>query len=268
VKHLTAALILLSATSALAQQPKPREPEPPISDPAPASPIDRPKSSAADKPEVQVIEEPSPPIPPRQPGKWWLGWTLGTGYGWHGKQDLEAVQDKQVGAAFGMGAIGHFGPEVGYQYSDKLAFTLQTRHQVIPEVGYQYSDKLAFTLQTRHQVIPRKIADPTVQGSSKKWGHTVLAKAMYRVPRERYQLYYGGAIGGGSGFRFRIDPQQSEGLPASDTVRGGPAVFGPVGGIVLPLADRLSVVGEMRVLVGAPDLAAIADFNAGLQFDL
>ena len=246
MKHLTAALILLSATSALAQQPKPREPEPPISDPAPASPIDRPKSSAAEKPEVQIVEEPSPPIPPRQPGKWWLGWTLGTGYGWHGKQDLEAVEDKQVGAAFGMGAIGHFGPEVGYQYSDRLAFTLQTRHQVIP----------------------RKIADPTVQGSSKKWGHTVLAKAMYRVPRERYQLYYGGAIGGGSGFRFRIDPQQSEGLPASDTVRGGPAVFGPVGGIVLPLADRLSVVGELRVLVGAPDLAAIADFNAGLQFDL
>jgi hypothetical protein len=27
-------------------------------------------------------------------------------------------------------------------------------------------------------------------------------------------------------------------------------------------------VGELRVLVGAPDLAAIADFNAGLQFDL
>ena len=107
-----------------------------------------------------------------------------------------------------------------------------------------------------------------MQGNSNKWGHTVLAKATYRYPRERYQLYYGGAIGGGSGFRFRIDPQQSAALPASDTVRGGPAVFGPLGGIVLPLAERLSVVGELRVLVGAPDLAAIADFNAGLQFDL
>jgi hypothetical protein len=245
VKHLTAALLLLSATSALAQQPKPREPEPPINDPAPSSPIDRPKNSS-EKPEVQVIEEPSPPIPPRAAGKWWVGWTLGTGYGWHGKQDLETVDGKQAGAAFGMGAIGHFGPEVGYQYSDKLSFTLQSRHQVIP----------------------RKVADPTMQGNSKKWGHTILAKAMVREPRERYQLYYGGTVGGGSGFRFRIDPQQSAALPASDTVRGGPVVLGPVGGIVLPLAERLSVVGEMRLLVGAPDFAAMADFNAGLQFDL
>ena len=95
----------------------------------------------------------------------------------------------------------------------------------------------------------------------------MLAKAIYRYPRERYQLYDGGVVGGGSGFRFRIDPQQSAALPASDTVRGGPVVFGPVGGIVLPLAERLSVVGELRVLVGAPDLAAMADFNVGLQFD-
>lgn len=239
---LTLTLMFISPAAAMAQ----KSPEPPISDPAPASPIDRPKSSAPPKPEVQIIEEPSPPIPPRAPGVWWAGWTLGSGYGWHGEQQLEAVDVKKAGAAFGFGAMGHFGPEVGYQYSDRLAFTLQTRHQVTP----------------------RKSSDQTVQATSKRWGHTVLAKAAYRYPRERYQLYAGGVLGGGSGFRFRIDPQPSAALPASDTVRGGPVVFGPVGGVIWPLADRLSLVGELRLMAGAPDLAAMADFNLGLQFNL
>ena len=58
-------------------------------------------------------EEPSPPLPPRQQGAWWAGWTFGSGYGWHGSQDLESRSELKVGGSFGPGTVGHFGPEVG-----------------------------------------------------------------------------------------------------------------------------------------------------------
>jgi hypothetical protein len=43
--------------------------------------------------------------------------------------------------------------------------------------------------------------------------------------------------------------------------------LGPVAGFVLPLLERLSLVGEARILVGVPDKAGIFELNLGAQFD-
>ena len=249
--------VLLLSTLALAgwpavseAQPPPRpfpnEAPPPINDPAPSSPIDRPKGTKVDKQIAAEAKPPEPPPPPRGVGVMWLGWTVGTGYGWHPEQSLETESSLKAGAAFGAGAAGHFGPEIGFQYRDRIAVSLQTRHQIIPKV----------------------VSDPTKEGDPKQWAHSILARAVYLYPRERFQPYLGGVLGGGSGFRFRIEPQPSQNLPTSDTVRGGPIVLGPVAGVVFPLATRLHLVGEVRALVGVWDVATLMEGNLGLQFDL
>jgi hypothetical protein len=237
---------VLMAAPAGAQVPKPDEP-PPIRDAPPPSPIDRPKSewAQAQVDKNKAAEPEAPPLPPRQVKQVWLGWTFGSGYGWHTKQNLESRSSLEAGAAFGAGSLGHFGPEIGYQYRERLALVLASRHQVIP----------------------KNVTDPTQPGSPKQWGHTLLAKALYIFPATRYQLYAGGLLGGGSGFRFRVDPQPSQNLPTSDTVRGGPVVVGPVGGLIFPMIDKLSLVAEARLLAGAPDFATIAEINIGIQFD-
>jgi hypothetical protein len=70
-------------------------------------------------------------------------------------------------------------------------------------------------------------------------------KGLYLYPRGRLTPYVGGILGGGSGFRFRIDPQPSNNLSTSDTVRGGPLVLGPVAGLVFPLLQRSARIRRM-----------------------
>ena len=153
----------------------------------------------------------------------------------------------EVEGAFGAGHLGHFGPEIGYQWRERLSVSLQTRHQVIP----------------------RQVSDPTRIETARQWAHTLLGRAIYRLPdvHPRFQLYSGGVLGVGDGFRFRVDAAPSRTLTTSDTVRGGPVVVGPIGGIILPLLEGLSVVGEVRALFGLPDPAGMADLSIGLQFD-
>jgi hypothetical protein len=218
----------------------------PINDPAPSSPIDGPKKSRYGKtPPAPPPPPPSVLLPPRAAGQGWIGWNIGSGYGWHAAGPLEARSDLNVDAGYGATTVGHFGAEIGVQWSERLALSLQSRSQVIP----------------------RKSTDPTRGSASKQWAHSLLARAVYLFPREGAQFYLGGVAGGGEGFRFRIDAQPSINLTSSDTVRGGPVILGPVAGFVLPLLERLSLVGEARILVGVPDKAGIFELNLGAQFD-
>jgi hypothetical protein len=221
---------------------------PVINDPAPDSPIDGPKKSRYGK--APPPPPPPPPpvlLPPRAAGQGWLGWNIGTGYGWHDAGPLEARNELSVESGFGFTTLGHFGAEIGVQWSERLALSLQSRSQVIP----------------------RKSTDPTRASTAKQWAHSLLARAVYLFPREGAQFFLGGVAGGGEGFRFRIDAQPSyRDLTNSDTVRGGAFIVGPVAGFILPLLEKLSVVGEARILAGLPDKAAIFEVNLGAQFDL
>ncbi len=240
---------LLLAVPAAAQVPPPRLPTPPINDMPPPSPIDGPNRTAPplEVARVAVPDQPRPPPPPRALRAVWLGWTFGSGYGYHPRRRLERREDLEIDGAFSAGHLGHFGPEIGYQWRDRIALSLQTRHQVIP----------------------RQITDPTQIDSSQQWAHTLLGRATYlfRDIHPRFQLYTGGVIGLGEGFRFRVEAAPSRTLSTSDTVRGGPAVVGPIGGIIFPLFEGLSVVGEVRGMLGLPDPAAMADISFGLQVD-
>jgi hypothetical protein len=239
-------LLILLSSAAAAQTARSVDEPPPINDPAPRSPIDRGRhiKTAEEIAKEEKAAVVTPPLPPRKPSTVWLGWTFGSGYGWHPERPLDG-SNAQVDAGFGAGSLGHFGLEVGWQRNERLSLSLQGRHQIIP----------------------RKDTDQTRPGTSPQWAHSVLAKALYSFPQTRYQLFAGGALGGGQGFRFRIDPQPSRNVPSSDTTTGGPVVVGPVAGIIFPLLDRLSLVGEVRALAGIPHFGMILDVNLGLQFD-
>jgi hypothetical protein len=241
---------LLLAAPAAAQVPPRRAPSPPINDPPPSSPIDG-LRRAAGPPEMEkedsAPEPPRPPPPARRLRAIWLGWTVGSGYGYHPRRRLERRVDLEVDGAFGAGHLGHFGPEIGYQWRDRIALSLQTRHQVIP----------------------RQITDPTQIDTSQQWAHTLLARGVYlfRDLNPRFHLYAGGVLGVGEGFRFRVEAAPSRTLSTSDTVRSGPFVVGPIGGIIFPVAEGLSVVGELRAMMGVPDPGGMADLSIGIQVD-
>ncbi|HEY0715862.1 MAG TPA: hypothetical protein VGF45_24475, partial [Polyangia bacterium] len=112
-------VLLAPPTTAFAQQPVPVPARPePINDPAPESPIDRPRSARTKKAEVETQEAPAPLLKPRAVKQGWIGWSVGSGYGWHGAQTLETRSISEVGAGFGAVGIGHFGIDVGAQWSE------------------------------------------------------------------------------------------------------------------------------------------------------
>jgi hypothetical protein len=239
----------LLAAPAGAQVPPPRAPSPPINDPPPPSPIDGPRRLAGEVKETQeVVPMPTrPPPPARRLRAVWLGWTFGSGVGYHGRRRLERRVDLEADAAFGAGHLGHFGPEVGFQWRERIALSLQTRHQVIP----------------------RQITDPTRIDSAQQWAHTLLGRGIYllRDIHPRLQPYTGGVLGVGEGFRFRVEAAPSRTLSTSDTIRGGPVVLGPIGGIIFRVLEGVSLVGEVRAMFGVPDPALMGDFSLGLQVD-
>ena len=98
------------------------------------------------------------------------------------RRRLERRSDLQIDGAFGAGHLGHFGPEIGYQWRERIALSLQTRHQVIP----------------------RQVTDPTQVDGSQQWAHTLLGRGIYlfRDIHPRFHLYTGGVVGVGRGLPF------------------------------------------------------------------
>jgi hypothetical protein len=249
VRNKTPLVLGLFASLALATAPAAAQNAPP-STPSPPAAAGAAGAGGDEKAPVQLgNQDAQAPAPARvrAPKTVWVGWTFGSGFGYHGKGDLEANAGRTVDPAFAPGLLGYFGPEIGYQYDERLFVSLQGRHQVIP----------------------KKMPDPTATAKPKQWAHAALLRAAWLFPQPRFQAYAGGALGGGDGFRFRIDPQPSSQarLDTSDTVRGGPVVLGPLVGIVLPFEKLLSVVAEARLLSGLPDFGLMMDFSFGVQFD-
>jgi hypothetical protein len=247
-KAAVAALVLLvaSATATSQARAQVQDQEGPPRTERGESPIDRPAPKVRGKKEAEPPPPPpSAPLAPRAPHMMWVGWNFGSGYGYQGAGEAEA-QGGQFGGGFASGALGYFGPEFGYQVNEKVAVSLQTRHQVIPKIQ----------------------PDMTTAINPHQWAHSVLARATYMFPFTRFQLYAGGVLGAGY-FRFRTEYVPSSGAAASsDTIRCGPGVVGPVAGITFPFSKAVSAVGEFRSLVGFPNFGVMGDFSLGLQFDI
>ena len=182
----------------------------------------------------------------RAPGTWFIGLGLGTGMGAHLGRSLEHHSQQTVSTGMAAGGLLHLMPEVGYQFSERLALSLQSRHQYIRPSGGP---------------------DPTVMGLPPQTAHALLARAYYALSDgEWVQLMATATVGGGSGFRLKIAPVPVAGLASSDTISGGPVVAGPGLSLFINLSEHTLLAAELRALVGFNRIAAIAEGSLGIQY--
>jgi len=180
-------------------------------------------------------------------GFWWLGLGIGSGYGYAGKSGPEGYR-------------GHLVPN-----DYKAGMAPAPLGQISPEVGYFLSPNYSLSLQGRFQYLPQTSAR-TANGAI-----AFLARLLYFTNGETVRFFIGPILGGGNGFRLQVRNIQTtitNGKPVSDTVRGGPLVFGAGGGLAIGLSDNWSVIGEINWLMGAPDFSMVFDFNLGLRVRL
>jgi hypothetical protein len=173
----------------------------------------------------------------------WVGLGLGSAVGFHGSRALEGNGGYVVPSGFSAAALVHFAPEVGYRISDRLAVSVQSRHQLIPVSGAVPDG----TTDTRHH-----------------FAHAVFARAHYRLyEHKKLELWGTGSVGGGSAIRLWVRANPDIGLSNSDTVAAGPVALGPGVSVIYHATRRLGLVGELRGLVTVGGFAALADLSLG-----
>jgi hypothetical protein len=181
----------------------------------------------------------------RAPGRFWVGFGIGSGLGAHPTRDLEHHLGKTVGTGLSYSLI-HVMPEVGIQYDDRLALSVQSRHQYISPSGGP---------------------DMAVSGKPPRLAHALLARAQYELwGGEMFQFLGTAVLGGGSGFRLKVPPVPDSGLASSDTVAGGPLVFGPGLSVFFNINQKVLLAAEVRMLIGFDKLAALGEGSLGVQY--
>ena len=179
----------------------------------------------------------------RRPGALFVGAGIGSAYGWHRKRVLEFRTEQAVAAGFSPGSLLQVTPEIGYQFDERTAYSLQLRYQFIPESG----------------------SGDTKMGNPKHGAWAVLARAYRFYGAGNLQPFLTGTAGGGQGFRLVVPPHPEAGVSRNDTVRGGPLVLGPGAGFVYNVTRNFSWVTELRLLAGLPDFAVMGEFATGGQ---
>jgi hypothetical protein len=199
--------------------------------------------------------------------QWWIGLSIGSGYGFAPAGGLEALHQLQGRYVSGIAweGGGHLAPEIGYQLGPNFAISLEGRNQYIAQTAH-FSQYAATGAQA------------------------VLAKLYLYTKQSRGRFFANIAAGGGEGFRLIASPAQGcatqgvSGAPCAmyfgatsivdkefpnfkDTVRGGPGLAGVGGGFLYEISKGVSWVAEVNVLAGLPHFAAIADLNTGFQFN-
>jgi hypothetical protein len=168
----------------------------------------------------------------------WVGLGVGTGVGWHGRRDLESQNDYVLPAGLGATAVAHLAPELGYRLNERIAVSVQSRHQIIPKVGFVPGTRSRFA----HAVFLR--------------GHGLLTSV-----RETMELWGTFAVGGGSAFRLYVPRDPAVGLGGSDTISAGPVAFGPGISLVFRPGGPYALLGEARMLAAVPRFAALVDLT-------
>jgi hypothetical protein len=173
-----------------------------------------------------------------------VGFGLGSGYGWQPGGSLEFRKDKEVAAGPLSGGLINLLPEIGYQLTDDLALSMQARLQFVPSEGS---------------------GDPNA-GAPVEKAYAVLLRAVYAFgTTTNLRPFFSACVGGGDGFRLRVPRDPDAQLVRSDTVRGGPLLGGAGIGFAYHFNTHAAWTTELRLITGLPTLAAVADLSTGLE---
>jgi hypothetical protein len=187
------------------------------------------------------------------PNRVWVGLGMGTGWGWFPKRAPEAYPLARV-EGWASGGILHLLPEIGYQWTPHVAFSVQGRYQfVLTDMG------AGCTINC-----PRP----------KDWAYAVLGRVYLFTDRvfgraSHMQVFGTGTLGGGTAFRLYVAPKPSANPNAnfrtSDTVAGGPLAAGLGGGVIYHFTNYLAVAAELRALAGFWEVATVLEGGVSAQ---
>jgi hypothetical protein len=177
----------------------------------------------------------------------WVSLGVGSGVGFHPSRVLETNDKYSVPTGISFAALAHLAPEIGYRFSDKLAVSLQSRHQLIPRSG---------------------TVDSMNPDSRPRFAHAIFARAHYQLydSQQKVEVWGTATLGGGSAIRLYVPANPDVGLPSSDTVKAGPVALGPGVSVKYHATRRLGLVGELRALLTLGGFAALADLNLGAAY--
>jgi hypothetical protein len=179
----------------------------------------------------------------RRPGALFLGLSLGSGYGWHPRESLEFYDKSTIEAGWIPSGLFHLLPEVGWQFADRAALSVQARVQVISQQG----------------------SGDAKPGAPASGAFALLGRLQYFVGGGNMQGSLSLYAGGGSGFRLTIGPQPGTENLRNDSVRGGPLVAGAGFGIIYHFSERFGFVFDAKGLQGWGDQAFVLDGVGGAQ---
>jgi hypothetical protein len=189
-------------------------------------------------------------------GTWFVGFGLGSGFGYAHAKSTEAY------GKYGVGFNSGFAPAL--------------LGQAVPEVGYFVGRNTAIALALRAQAIFPRGPEGTATGAI-----TGLLRLMFYTEDESKVRWYFSLVGGaGEGFRFQVEaqlldnagnpvvnPDTGKPVPAAkDTVRGGPFVAGAGGGMEYRVSRHFRWTIDTQVLVGFTNVSGLLDLGTGLRY--
>jgi hypothetical protein len=186
-----------------------------------------------------------------------LGWAGGTG---------EATRYPVTSSGVDWAPTGQLAPELGYFVTPEFMLSVQGRFQLV-RGATPYHPPGAGTGEcgTDHTCAP---ASGALAG---------LLKATWFLadPRSSFQPYLSLSAGGGTIRHVsKVTSPQTCGegdvsnQPCTDTVAGGPVLFGPGIGFRYDVSETVGIVAEIGGLMGVPNFTANADLNFGVAFQL
>jgi hypothetical protein len=187
----------------------------------------------------------------------------GTGSTYHGPVNLDS-HDIGVDAK-----ILHVG----------AGYSLATLFQLVPEIGYQFSDRFAMSLQARYQYTPPDstgwIPKPGVKAPPTSALAFFLRGQYAFFTGGNFQFFASGVAGGGQraflGYVAKKCTQTlaricPAGTDHSDTISGGPVAVGAGVGIMYHLTRWLALWVEGRGMSSVAPIIVLGEFNGGLAF--
>lgn len=204
---------------------------------------------------------------------YWFALALGSGGGYHsGTPEANRMNDKGVAlndSGIAGAWIGQISPEIGYFVSDSLLLSLQGRFQIVTGGSQINGSAVTSSKDACHG----GICHPAV------YALAGLAKLTWFVGEPKRVTPFVSLAAGAGQIRHVVnlpskdpaDPSKPYllGCPPSgctDTVVGGPVLFGPGGGITVELSDSFLIVASTNVLVGVPHTMVNVDLNVGLAY--
>jgi hypothetical protein len=204
---------------------------------------------------------------PGQKGSFFLGLTLGSGFGIaKGSGEVDPIAHTLSAAGFAFSQLGQVKPEIGYFVTPTVLLSVALR--------FQYINGLNGEVNTTG--CPNGFCKPYSTATS------VLARLTYLATDGPLRVTVGGQVGGGYIRHAEAFNQAAHNCAASapppgstattegcvDTIAGGPFLIGPTAGLMYEIGDSFDLIGGINTELGLSKFTFNIDIDVGIGLRL